>query len=225
MLRRFIPLMIGISLISTSCADLKKTSNSKLNRIKERGYLKCGISGKIPGFSFRATSNEIYQGLDVDICKAIAAGILGDKTKLQFRELTAAERFTALQTGEVDILSRNTTFNLSRDSARGNNVTFAPVIFYDEQGIMVKKSKNITQLNQLSGASICVGSGTTSEQNINDIFQEKQITYKPIKYQDLNQVTAGYLQDRCDVMTSDKSQLWAIRSNFKNPSQHLILNQ
>ena len=211
-----------LSLLITGCSNSYQKDSSRLDLIKERGELICGVSGKIPGFSFLGIDGE-YNGLDVDICKSFAAGILGDSSKIQYRPLTAAERFTAIKTGEIDLLSRNTTFTLSRDSSSGNGLSFAPVVFYDGQGLMVKKESNISNIEDLQNKSICVGSGTTTEQNINDVFESKSISYTPIKYQDLNQVIAGYLQGRCSAMTSDRSQLAAARSGFRNPEEHIIL--
>jgi len=211
-----------LSLLITGCSNSYQKNTSRLDLIKERGELICGVSGKIPGFSFLGIDGE-YKGLDVDICKSFAAGILGDSKKIQYRPLTAAERFTAIKTGEIDILSRNTTFTLSRDSSEGNGLSFAPVVFYDGQGLMVKKESNISNLKDLKNKSICVGSGTTTEQNINDVFESKSLPYTPIKYQDLNQVIAGYLQGRCSAMTSDRSQLAAARTGFINPEEHIIL--
>ena len=211
-----------LSLLITGCSNSYQKDTSRLDLIKKRGELICGVSGKIPGFSFLGINGE-YKGLDVDICKSFAAGILGDSNKIQYRPLTAAERFTAIKTGEIDILSRNTTFTLSRDSSGGNGLSFAPVVFYDGQGLMVKKESNISNIEDLQNKSICVGSGTTTEQNINDVFESKSLPYTPIKYQDLNQVIAGYLQGRCSAMTSDRSQLAAARSGFKNPEEHIIL--
>ncbi len=213
----------SLIMICTGCASLGKVSDSRLDLIKKRGELHCGVSGKIPGFSF-LNSRGSYEGLDVDICRAMAAAFVGDPDKVQYRPLTAPERFTALKTGEIDLLSRNTTFNLSRDAFGGNGLTFAPVVFHDGQGLMVKKKTGVTSLDQLVNSDICVGSGTTTEQNLNDAFQERDLSYTPIKYQDLNGVVAGYLQGRCKAMTSDRSQLAAARSGFPNPNQHIILN-
>ncbi len=221
-MRKLLSGIAFLSLFITGCSNSYQKDTSRLDLIKKRGELICGVSGKIPGFSFLGTNGE-YKGLDVDICKSIAAGILGDANKIQYRPLTAAERFTAIKTGEIDILSRNTTFTLSRDSSGGNGLSFAPVVFYDGQGLMVKKESNISNIEDLQNKSICVGSGTTTEQNINDIFESKSLPYTPIKYQDLNQVIAGYLQGRCSAMTSDRSQLAAARSGFKNPEEHIIL--
>ncbi len=222
-MRRLVSGIVGLAALLTGCATTNQDNSSRLNLIKNRNELICGVSGKIPGFSF-LKSDGSYQGLDVDICKAFAAAIIGDSEKVQFRPLTAAERFTAIKTGEIDLLSRNTTFTLSRDSLGGNGLTFAPVVFHDGQGLMVKKESRINSLKDLANKSICVGSGTTTEQNINDAFESASLPYTPIKYQDLNQVVAGYLQGRCAAMTSDRSQLAAARSGFKNPKEHIILD-
>ena len=222
-MRRLLLGIVGLTALLVGCATTNQDNSSRLNIIKNRNELICGVSGKIPGFSF-LESDGSYQGLDVDICKAFAAAIVGDAEKVQYRPLTAAERFTAIKTGEIDLLSRNTTFTLSRDSSEGNSLTFAPVVFYDGQGLMVKKESKISSLEDLSNKSICDGSGTTTEQNINDAFDSASLPYTPIKYQDLNQVVAGYLQGRCSAMTSDRSQLAAARSGFQNPKEHIILN-
>lgn len=211
-----------MSMLLVGCATTNENDVSRLGLIKERNELICGISGKIPGFSFLESDGN-YQGIDIDICKAFAAAFTGDSDNVQYRPLTAAERFTAVRTGEIDLLSRNTTLTLSRDSLGGNGLTFAPVVFHDGQGLMVKKNSSISSIDDLVNQPICVGSGTTTEQNINDAFEARSIPYTPIKYQDLNQVVAGYLQGRCAAMTSDRSQLAAARSGFSNPKEHIIL--
>ncbi len=215
--------LTSMVLFNTGCASIGQEDSSRLDLISKRGQLNCGISGKIPGFSF-LLGNGRYEGLDVDICRAMAAAFVGDAKKVQYRPLTAPERFTALKTGEIDLLSRNTTLNLSRDAAGGNGLTFAPVVFHDGQGLMVKRSTGIKSLQDLKASNICVGSGTTTEQNLNDAFQERNLSYTPINYQDLNQVIAGYRQGRCAAMTSDRSQLAAARSSFQDPEQHIILD-
>ena len=215
-------LLAAGTLLLQSCASLGDGGASRLGLIQQRQSLRCGVSGKIPGFSF-LSADGTYSGLDVDLCKAFAAAFVGDAKAVEYRPLTAPERFTALRTGEIDLLSRNTTNNLSRDAVGGNGVSFAPVVFHDGQGLMVKAGSGIRSLADLSGQSICVGSGTTTEQNLNDAFESQGIPYQPIKYQDLNQVVAGYLQGRCAAMTSDRSQLAAARSGFDNPKQHRIL--
>ncbi len=214
-------LLAGVLMLQ-GCATLGEGGASRLGLIQQRKSLRCGVSGKIPGFSFLQPDGT-YSGLDVDICKAFAAAFVGDSSAVEYRPLTAPERFTALRTGEIDLLSRNTTFNLSRDAAGGNGVSFAPVVFHDGQGLIVKTSSGIRQLSDLRNQSICVGSGTTTEQNLNDALEAQGIAYSPIKYQDLNQVVAGYLQGRCSAMTSDRSQLAAARSGFANPREHVIL--
>lgn len=214
--------LVSLLFILNGCATLGEGGASRLDLIKRRTELRCGVSGKIPGFSFLQRDGS-FAGLDVDICRAFAAAFTGSPDQVQYRSLTAPERFTALRTGEIDLLSRNTTFNLSRDAAGGNGVSFAPVVFHDGQGLLVKRNSGITKLSNLKGKTICVGSGTTTEQNLNDAFQARGIDYKPVKYQDLNQVIAGYLQGRCSAMTSDRSQLAAARSGFNNPEQHVIL--
>ena len=222
-MRRLFRGIAGITILLAGCATLNQENQSRLDLIQKRNELICGVSGKIPGFSF-LESDGSYKGLDVDICKAFATAIIGDSTKIQYRPLTAAERFIAIKTGEIDLLSRNTTFTLSRDSLGGNGLTFAPVVFHDGQGLMVKKGSGINSLNGLANKSICVGSGTTTEQNINDAFESALLPYKPIKFQDSTQVEAAYLQGRCSAMTSDRSQLAAARSGFKNPKEHIILD-
>ena len=216
-------LSFGVLLVGLqACATLGEGGASRLDLVRQRGELRCGVSGKIPGFSFLDREGR-YAGLDVDMCKAFAAAFVGDANKVEYRPLTAPERFTALRTGEIDLLSRNTTFNLSRDASGGNGVAFAPVVFHDGQGLLVRRDSGIKRLEDLRNQTICVGSGTTTEQNLNDVFQVKGIPYKPVKYQDLNQLVAGYLQNRCAAMTSDRSQLASARSSFEQPSHHQIL--
>ena len=222
-MRRFLCLISLFSLLLTSCSKNNQENISRLSLIQKRNQLICGVSGKIPGFSF-LNSDGKYEGFDVDICKAFAAAIIGNTKNIQYRPLTAAERFLAIKTGDIDLLSRNTTFTLSRDSLGGNGLTFAPIVFHDGQGLLVKKDSGINSLKDLANKSVCVGSGTTTEQNINDTFETLSLPYTPIKYQDLNQVIAGYLQGRCSAMTSDRSQLAAARSSFNNPANHLILD-
>ncbi|MAR07572.1 MAG: amino acid ABC transporter substrate-binding protein [Cyanobium sp. NAT70] len=220
------PLISALGLLAAllnGCATLGSGDSSRLDLVKQRGELICGVSGKIPGFSFLKGDGK-YEGLDVDICRAMAAAFIGDPNKIQFRPLTAPERFTALRSGEIDLLSRNTTHTLSRDAVGGNGLSFAPVVFHDGQGLMVKKDSGISSINDLGGKAICVGSGTTTEQNLNDAFESLKLPYTPIKYQDLNQVVGGYTQGRCVAMTSDRSQLAAARSGFADPEEHVILD-
>ena len=174
------------------CASLNDLDSSRLTLVQQRGELLCGVSGKIPGFSFLSPEGR-YTGLDVDVCHAMAAAFLGDPSKVQFRQLTAPERFTALRSGEIDLLSRNTTHTLSRDSSGGNGLSVGPVVFHDGQGLIAPVASGIRELADLRDKPICVGSGTTTEQNLNDAFAAAGLPYTPIKYQDLNQVVGGYL--------------------------------
>ncbi|PLZ76412.1 amino acid ABC transporter substrate-binding protein, partial [Fischerella thermalis WC217] len=196
-------------------------SNSRLDTIKNRGKLICGVSGQLPGFSYVKANGE-YAGLDVDICRAIAAAIFDDPKKVEYRNLNAKERFTAVQTGEVDILSRNTSWTISRDTSVG--LEFAPVVFYDGQGIMVRKNSNIKKLEDLKDKSICTQTGTTNEQNLSDQMRQKGITYKPLVFEDVNTTYATYEQGRCEAITSDRSQLVSRRSTFSKPDEHVVLD-
>lgn len=216
--------LAGLSGLLSSCASLSDAETSRLDLVRQRGELLCGVSGKIPGFSFLSPDGR-YTGLDIDICRAMAAAFVGDADSVQYRPLTAPERFTALRSGEIDLLSRNTTHTLSRDASGGNGLSVGPVVFHDGQGLLVPTASGVRSMDDLRGKPICVGSGTTTEQNLNDAFSAKGLPYTPIKYQDLNQVVGGYLQGRCAAMTSDRSQLAAARSGFAAPNAHQILGE
>jgi general L-amino acid transport system substrate-binding protein len=212
-----LPLILSM----TACTSRSRGSTSRLDTIKNRGKLICGVSGQLPGFSYVKANGE-YAGLDVDICRAIAAAIFNDPKKVEFRNLNAKERFTAVQTGEVDILSRNTTWTISRDTSVG--LEFAPVVFYDGQGVMVRKNSNIKKLEDLKGKSICTQTGTTNEQNLSDQMRQRGITYKPLVFEDVNTAYTTYEQGRCEAITSDRSQLVSRRSAFPKPDEHVVLD-
>jgi general L-amino acid transport system substrate-binding protein len=197
--------------------------SAKLAMIQGRGKLVCGVDGKLPGFSFVGPDGS-YSGLDVDVCKAMAAAIFGDANKVEYRDLNSSERFAALASGEVDLLSRNTTMTLSRDAPGGNGLSFAPTTFFDGQGMMVPAASGITTLKALAGKPICVESGTTTELNLADRMREIGIAYTPLKFQTGDQTYAAYLGGRCIAVTSDRSQLAAKRSSFPNPGAHTLLN-
>ena len=216
--------LAGLSGLLNSCASLRDAETSRLDLVQQRGEVLCGVSGKIPGFSFLSPEGR-YTGLDIDICRAMAAAFVGNSESVQYRPLTAPERFTALRSGEIDLLSRNTTHTLSRDASGGNGLSVGPVVFHDGQGLIVPTASGVRSMGDLRGKPICVGSGTTTEQNLNDAFSAQGLPYTPIKYQDLNQVVGGYLQGRCAAMTSDRSQLAAARSGFTDPDAHQILNE
>jgi general L-amino acid transport system substrate-binding protein len=200
----------------------KGQASGKLAAILARGELSCGVSGELPGFSFVDKNGE-YSGLDVDICRAIAAALFDDPTKVEYRNLNAKERFTAVQTGEIDILSRNTTWSLSRDTAVG--LEFAPVVFYDSQGLMVRANSGIKQLTDLKNKSICIQIGTTTEQNLSDQMRKLNIPYKSLVFEDVNTVFGTYAEGRCDAVTTDRSQLISRRLKLPNPKEHTILNE
>jgi general L-amino acid transport system substrate-binding protein len=201
------------ALVLTGCAgDGGGVQSQKMAAIKARGSLICGVDGKLPGFSFVGPDGS-YSGLDVDICKATAAAVLSDPAKVTFRDLSSTERFAALGSGEVDLLSRNTTMTLSRDAPGGNALAFAPTTFFDGQAVMVPASSGIKSLKDLAGKPICVA----------DRMRELNATYTPLKFQSGDQTFAAYLQGRCVAVTSDRSQLAAKRTGFPNPAEHLLL--
>ena len=200
---------------------LAEGDGSVLDRVKNRGRLICGVHGGLPGFSF-LSENGKWSGFDVDYGRAIAAAVLGDPSKVEFVPLKAPERFPALQTGEIDVLIRNTTWTLARDTQAG--VDFAPPTFYDGQGFMLRKDLGITAIEELAGASIGVTSGSTTELNLADTMRALGIEFNPVVVEETDTVFNSYEQGRCDVVTSDKSQLVARRQVLKDPEAHIILD-
>ncbi|MBS0015734.1 MAG: amino acid ABC transporter substrate-binding protein [Arthrospira sp. SH-MAG29] len=194
---------------------------SRLNVVKNRGFLICGVDGGIPGFSFVDESGE-YSGLDVDVCKAVAAALFDDPNAVQYRNLDSTERFEAMRSGEVDMLSRNTTWTLSRDTSVG--MEFAPTTFYDGQGMMVRADSGITSLEDFRDRAVCVEAGTTTELNLTDNMRERGVTFETVTFQQADPAYAAYAEGRCEGMTSDKSQLLARRSTLPNPDDHIILD-
>jgi general L-amino acid transport system substrate-binding protein len=192
-----------------------------LAAIRSRGQLVCGANDQVPGFGSVDPSGQTV-GFDIDFCRALAAAVFGDATKVQFRPLTAQERFTAVQSREVDVLIRNTTWTLTRDTANG--LDFAPPNFYDGQGIMVRKSDNITSLEQLNGATICVQSGTTTELNLADAFRAQSLEFTPAVFEDANGTFGAYDAGQCDAVTTDKSGLASRRLSLGAPDDHVILD-
>jgi general L-amino acid transport system substrate-binding protein len=198
------------------------TGQSRLDIVKERGQLICGVNNQLPGFGY-LDSNGAYSGFDVDFCKAVAAAVLGDPEAVEYRPLTAAERFTALQTGEVDVLFRNTTATLQRD-ASGVGMEFMPVTFYDGQGMMVRADAGIASLEDMEGATVCVQTGTTTELNLADNFRALGLEFTPVVLEDPDRTFAAYDEGRCDGVTSDKSQLGSRRTTLASPEDHVILD-
>lgn len=193
---------------------------STLEEIQQRGYLQCGVSQSLPGFSF-PNDDGSWSGLDVDICKAVSVAIFGQKAKVQFTPLSAKERFTALQSGEIDLLSRNTTWTFMRDVALG--MEFTNVTYYDGQGFMVPKALKVRSALELSGATLCTNTGTTTELNVADYFRSHNMQYRIVTFEKADEVVAAYNAGRCDAYTTDRSGLAAQRVKLSKPNDHIIL--
>lgn len=192
---------------------------SRLQTVLDRGTLVCGVDGGIPGFSF--VEDGEYSGLDVDTCKAVAAALFDDPEAVEYRDLDSTERFEALKGGEVDMLARNTTWTVSRDTSVG--MEFAPTTFFDGQGMLVRADSGITDLEGFEGKSVCVETGTTTELNLTDQMRQLGVTFEPQTFQDADAAYAAYEAGSCEGMTSDKSQLVARRSTLSNPEEHELL--
>ena len=187
-------LLLSVSAAVGLFAALPAHAGKTLDQIKQRGQVICGVNTGLAGFS-QADSNGNWTGLDVDVCRAIAAAVLGDGNKVKWVPLTAQQRFTALQSGEVDILSRNTTWTLTRDASLG--MEFTGVTYYDGQGFMVPTSAKVTSAKQLKGATVCVQSGTTTEKNLTDFSRANNLNIKPVVFEKLEAATGAYFSGRC----------------------------
>jgi len=196
-------------------------AQSTLDAVRAKGYLQCGVSTGIAGFS-APDSKGVWHGIDIDMCRAVAAAVFGDANKVRYTALTTQQRFTALQSGEVDLLARNSTWTLSRDTSLGIN--FVGVNYYDGQGFMVPKKMNVKSAKQLNGATVCVQPGTTTELNLSDYFRANRMTFKPVVIEKLDEVLSAYFNGRCDVFTTDQSGLVALRATrAPKPEDHVIL--
>jgi len=195
-------------------------SADTLGEVQKQGFVKCGVDGGLPGFS-EVGSDGIYKGIDVDLCRAVAAAVLGGAKKVKYIALNAKERLTALQSGEIDMLSRNTTWTQTRDTSLG--LKFAGVNYYDGQGFMVNKKLGVKSAKELDGASICLQTGTTTELNVADYFRTNKMKYKLVSYDTNDQVLKGYESGRCDVLTSDQSQLYGLRIKLEKPNDSIVL--
>jgi general L-amino acid transport system substrate-binding protein len=191
-----------------------------LDKIKKRGKLICAANAKLPGFGYLTPAGR-YEGFDVDFCRALAAAIFADSGRVEFVPTTAKERFTVLQTGEADVLFRNTTNTISRDTSVG--LDFGPTTFYDGQGMMVRKASGVKRLNDLKNASICVQTGTTTELNLADQFRKRNLRYKAVVFEDPDAAFGAYEQGRCDGVTTDISGLISRKTILKDPAAHVIL--
>ena len=207
----FLTLILGFG-----CAMANATT---LDSIRARGALNCGVSEGVPGFSFPENAN--WSGVDVDLCRAIAAAIFDDASRVTFRALSAKDRFTALEAGEVDLLARNSTFTLSRNTALG--LEFPVINFYDGQGFLVKKSLNVKSVAELDGAVICTQAGTTTELNVGDYFRIHHLKFDLRVLPTLETTEDAFLKGRCTALTDDHSALAAERSRFKAPNDYMIL--
>ena len=225
---------LATSLLAATGAQAQSTQEA----VAKKGFVQCGVNVGLAGFS-QPDSQGVWKGIDVDLCRAIAAAVLGDASKVRYTPLTAQQRFTALQSGEVDVLSRNTTWTITRDTSLGLN--FVGVNYYDGQGFMVRKAgvsasgakdakkgakgaRAITSAKQLNGATVCVQPGTTTELNLADYFRANKMTFKPVVIEKLEEVLNAYFAGRCDVYTTDISGLVSVRaSRAPKPDEHLIL--
>ncbi len=212
----FLSAVVGVLFGLTSVAQADTT----LEDVREKGFVQCGVSQGVPGFS-NADDAGNWSGIDVDVCRAVAAAIFGDDRMVRFTPLSNKQRFTALSSGEIDILSRNTTWTMTRDTQLGLN--FAGVNYYDGQGMMVPKSLGVTSALELDGANICTATGTTTELNITDFFRANNMSFNLVAFEKSDEVVAAYDAGRCDVYTTDRSGLAAQRTKLTNPDAHVVL--
>jgi general L-amino acid transport system substrate-binding protein len=212
--------VIASAVALTAVMSSNAFAGATLDGVKKKGFVQCGVSTGLPGFS-SADEKGNWSGLDVDVCRAVAAAVFGDAEKVKFTPLTAKERFTALQSGEIDMLSRNTTWTLTRDSSLGLN--FAGVNYYDGQGFMVNKNLGVKSALELDGASFCIQAGTTTELNLADYFRANNMKYTPVTFDSSDETVKAFDSGRCDALTSDQSQLYALRIKLGNPDGALVL--
>jgi general L-amino acid transport system substrate-binding protein len=205
---------------AVSLAAAGAASAGTLDDVKAKGFIQCGVSQGLIGFSNPDAQNN-WTGLDVDYCRAVAAAVFGDASKVKYTSLSAKDRFPALQSGEIDILSRNTTWTMGRDTAQG--LKFAGVMYYDGQGFMVKKALGVDSALKLNGAAVCTQTGTTTELNLADYFKANKMEYKLVAFEKNEEVLAAYQDGRCDAYTTDQSGIYAERLKLATPDDHLVL--
>jgi len=214
------------NLLATSAAvgvlalGVSAQAGETLNAIKAKGFVQCGVSTGLPGFSNPDDAGN-WSGLDVDVCRGVAAALFGDANAVKFTPLTSKERFTALQSGEIDVLSRNTTWTLQRDTALG--LDFTGVTYYDGQGFMVPAALGVASALELDGAAVCVQPGTTTELNLADYFRANSMTYTPVVFENDDEIRVAFEAGRCDVFTTDASGLYANRIAMPNPDDYVVL--
>ena len=212
----FIALILSLG-VSSAFAD---GHGSTLDVVKERGFLKCGSNTGLAGFGLPNDAG-VWEGIDVDVCRAVAAAVFGDASKVEYVPTTSKVRFTVLQSGEVDMLSRNTTWTLQRDVELG--LEFVGVNYYDGQGFMVRKDLGVSSATELDGASVCIQVGTTTEMNLADYFAGNGMSYEAVPVETNSEADAAYTAGRCDVYTTDASGLYASRAGYPDPSAHVVL--
>lgn len=206
--------------VSATAAMAQTTASATLDAVKAKGYVQCGVTGGVAGFSAPDANNN-WTGLEVDYCRALAAAIFNNPDNVRYTPLTSQERFTALSAGEIDVLSRTTTWTMSRDTQLG--ISFVGTMFYDGQGFMVREADGIASALELSGAAICIESGTTTELNAADYFASNNLEFNTVVFVDQDEVFKAYEDGRCDVYTTDSSALASERSKAADPDAHIIL--
>jgi len=214
-----LPAVMTTALVLLTAAGAAQAGGT-LDAVKKKGFIQCGVSDGLPGFS-SVDDKGNFKGIDVDVCRAVAAALFGDATKVKFTPLTAKERFTALQSGEIDVLSRNTTWTLNRDTAQGFN--FTAITYYDGQGFLVNKKLGVKSAKELDGATVCIQAGTTTELNLSDHFRANKMKYTPVTYDKSDESAKALESGRCDVLTSDQSQLYAQRVKLSKPDDFVVL--
>ena len=200
--------------------NVQAASGDTLSSIKKKGFIACGVNDGLPGFS-APNAKGVWEGMDVDVCRAVAAAVFADASKVKYIPLGGKERFTALQSGEIDVLSRNTTWTLTRDATLGLKST--ATTYYDGQGFLVKKSLGVKSAKELDGATVCVEGGTTTEMNLADYFNANKLKYTPVVFDNNDQTVKGFESGRCDVFTTDKSALYASKSKLADPESVDVL--
>ena len=210
---------LSLSIAALTIASTVSSADTLETTIKN-GVLSCGLNTGLAGFA-SPDSKGVWKGIDVDFCRAVAAAVLGDASKVKYAHLNAKERFTALQSGEIDVLARNTTWTATRDTSLGLN--FIGVNYYDGQGFLVSKKLGVKSAKELNGATFCIQAGTTTELNLTDYFKANKMDYKPVTYDTSAQTIEGFQAGRCDAVTSDASQLYALRTQLKDPSSAIVL--
>lgn len=211
---------VGIAAAAIMLAGVGQAAT--LDDVKERGVVRCGTSEGLSGFSAPNDAGE-WEGFDVDVCRAVAAAVFGDASKVEYVALNSTDRFTALQSGEVDLLPRTTTFTLSRDTNLG--LDFPAITYYDGQGLMVRKDLNVSSATELDGATICARTGATTELNLADFFEANGMTFSSVVFDSSDEIRKAYEAGRCDVMTGDRSQLAIRRSELPDPENHVVLSE